>query len=64
MKKQPDFTVPVTAAEQSETRRAPEPQPVDPEKLPALPYYDRHPEHRPRPLSLRRQRRQRFLERL
>jgi hypothetical protein len=30
--------------------------PFDPEKLPALPYYDRHPEHRPPPLTYRQRR--------
>jgi hypothetical protein len=56
MNKQPDFPVRVTDAEQSKHRRAPEPRPADPQKLPVLPYYVRHPEHRPRPLTPRQQR--------
>jgi hypothetical protein len=35
---------------------------TDPNKLPALDYYIRHPEHRPRPLSARRRRRWRTRE--
>jgi hypothetical protein len=60
MSEQPDFPVPTTEVEQSKHRRAPEPQPIDPEKLPTLPYYERHPEHCPRPLSPRLQRRLRI----
>jgi len=36
--------------------------PPDPNKLPVLPYYDRHPEHRPRPLSKRQRRRRAIRE--
>jgi hypothetical protein len=39
-------------------RAAQEVAPVDPNKLPALPFYDRHPEWRPKPMSNRRRRRQ------
>jgi hypothetical protein len=56
MNKQPEFPVPVTEAEQSKHRRAPEPQPIDPGKLPTLPLYQRHPEWKPRPLTPRQQR--------
>jgi hypothetical protein len=41
-----------------ELRRANQrPPPIDPNKLPALSYYDRHPEHRPRKLTRRQLRR-------
>jgi len=56
MSKQPESPVPVTDAQLSKGRRAPEPQPIDPVKLPALPYYERHPDHRPPRLTPRQQR--------
>jgi hypothetical protein len=64
MSKQSEFPVPVADVEDgsAKARRAPEPQPIDPEKLPALPYYERHPEHRPRRQSARQLRRQRIRE--
>jgi hypothetical protein len=60
MSKEPEFPAPVTDTQVSKGRRAPEPRPIDPDKLPTLPYYTRPPEHRPRPLSPRLQRRLRI----
>jgi hypothetical protein len=37
---------------------------ADPNKLPTLPYYTRHPEHRPRPPSKRQLRRRAIRESL
>jgi hypothetical protein len=52
----------ITSDDPKPQRARQEVAPVDPNKLPTLPYYERHPEWRPRPMSRRQTRRRMIRE--